>query len=250
MSGWLNYWIILKEIVMMNKSETIVKLAAALVKAQAEWPVIGKDSSGHHSKYAPLDKIIAAVRPILASNDLSFVQMPGVSEHVDQIVLTSMLIHSSGEFLEEIATIPLPKVGKANEAQCYGAGLTYLRRYSLEAMLGIAATEDTDAGNGTQRSGNGQQPVDTPLDYLPEDEQIIAEGEAVNFWINVVALIDRYTVAQHAQAAAKQLGYKVVPGKALERLEMYRALREQAAKRDYDELLEDAAKEAVEADET
>ena len=219
----------------MKRSDTIVKLAAALVEAQAQWPAIGKSADGYGYKYAPLDRVIAAVRPVLASNGLSFVQMPGVSEHPDQIVLTSMLMHSSGEFLEETATIPLPKVGKANEAQCYGAGLTYLRRYSLEAMLGIATGEDTDAGV----AGNGHVEAQ-PMPALPDDEQVIAEGKAVDFWVNVLALIDRYTHEKHAQAAAKKLGYTVVPSTAKERLEMYRALKAEAARRD----LEDA-KEAA-----
>lgn len=141
----------------MNKSESIAKLAGALAKAQSEFPVIGKDSSGYNYKYASLDKVIDAVRPVLTKNELSFVQMPGTSEHIDQISLTSMLIHSSGEYLEETMTIPVPQVGKANAAQCYGAGLTYARRYSLEGMLGITSQEDTDATGKAGQSKNGTE---------------------------------------------------------------------------------------------
>jgi len=221
----------------MKRSETIVKLAAALAKAQADWPAIGKSADGYGYRYAPLDKVIAAVRPVLAKNDLSFVQMPGASELLDQIVLTSVLIHSSGEYIEETMTIPVPKVGKANAAQCYGAGLTYARRYSLESMLGIASTEDVDAGNGSGGDGEGSP------EPLPDDELVIYEGKAKDFWVNVLALIDRYTHVKHAHAAAKKLGYETVPGKALERLEMYRHLKAEAAKRDTEEAEAKATKE-------
>ena len=71
---------------------------------------------------------------------------------------------------------------------------------------------------------------------LPDDEQVIYEGEAGDFWANVLALIDRYTHIKHAQAAAKKLGYTSVPGKAIDRLEMYRALKVEAAKRDIEEI--------------
>jgi len=223
----------------MKRSETIVKLAAALVNAQAEWPAIGKSADGYGYKYAPLDQVIAAVRPVLAKHDLSFVQMPGTSEHLDQIVLTTTLLHFSGEYIEETMTIPVPKVGKANAAQCYGAGLTYARRYSLESMLGIASTEDVDGGNGA--GGDG---VDDP-GPLPDDEQVIIEGKGEDFWINVLALIDRYTVVHHAQAAAKKLGYTTVPGTSKARLKMYRALKAEATRRDAEDAEAKAEKEAA-----
>jgi hypothetical protein len=220
----------------MRTSETIVKLAAALVEAQAQWPAIGKSADGYGYKYAPLDRVIAAVRPVLASNGLSFVQMPGVSEP-DEIVLTSMLLHSSGEYIEDTMTIPVPKVGKANVAQCYGAGLTYARRYSLESMLGIASSEDIDgAVQDTKPSKTKAPPASPgPLGPLPDDELVIYEGKASDFWANVLVLIDRYTVPQHAQNAAKQLGYTGVHKNAMKRVEMYRALKQQAAERDAEE---------------
>ena len=71
---------------------------------------------------------------------------------------------------------------------------------------------------------------------LPDDEQVIADGAAIDFWTDAVGLIDRYTVAQHAQAAAKKLGFKAVPKSAAKRLEMYRALRDYAATRDAEEV--------------
>jgi hypothetical protein len=78
-----------------------------------------------------------------------------------------------------------------------------------------------------------EQPDTGPL---PDDEVVIYEGAAIDFWTDTLALIDRYTVAQHAQAAAKKLGFKAVPKSAAKRLEMYRALRDYAATRDAEEV--------------
>ena len=79
---------------------------------------------------------------------------------------------------------------------------------------------------------------------LPDDEHVIADGQAIDFWVNVVALIDRYTVVQHAQAAAKKMGYEVVPGDATFRVLMYRELKSRAAKRDAEDAETKAEKEA------
>ena len=71
---------------------------------------------------------------------------------------------------------------------------------------------------------------------MPDDEQVIADGSAADFWVDTLALIDRYTVVQHAQAAAKKLGFKSVSKtSSAKRLEMYRALRDYAIARDAEE---------------
>ena len=67
--------------------------------------------------------------------------------------LTTTLFHvESGETLTGTMTIPQAiKLGSQNPYQVLGSGITYLRRYSLESMLGIVSSKDTDA-NGTQPS--------------------------------------------------------------------------------------------------
>ena len=79
---------------------------------------------------------------------------------------------------------------------------------------------------------------------LPDDEQAIFEMSAEEWMIGVIALIDRYDNAEHVKNTLKQLGYTGVPkgngDQALKRLEMYRALKEHAAKRDGEEEAEAA----------
>lgn len=126
----------------MNKSESIKNLAAALTKFQKDLDPVKRDAINpfFKSKYADLSSIIEAVREPLASNGLSFSQFPSGDGG-----LTTILMHESGEWLEETFTL------KAVDAkpQSVGSALTYSRRYALGAVLGIA-TEIDDDGNTAQ----------------------------------------------------------------------------------------------------
>lgn len=143
-------------------------LAAALAKAQSAFPTIPRDkevkvtmkSGGSYTfKYAPLDTILAAVRKPLADNGLAIVQL------LDEGDLVTMLLHADGGVLSGHLTIPLPENGTVQEL---GSAITYLRRYSLQAMLGIAAEEDDD---GNRASGN----VAAPAPPKVETETLIGE---------------------------------------------------------------------------
>lgn len=128
-------------------------LAAALAKAQAEFPTIPRDKEvtvqttkggTYKFKYAPLDTIIAAVRGPLSANGLAVTQL------LDGGDLVTMLLHDSGASLAGRVVLP---TGEA--IQQFGSAVTYLRRYALQAMLGIAAEEDDD---GNAAAGNKATP--------------------------------------------------------------------------------------------
>lgn len=133
----------------MPDNEDFGALAAALAKAQASFPTIQRDkevtvtmkSGGSYKfKYAPLDTILAAVRKPLADNGLAIVQL------LDDGELVTMLLHSGGaKVAGRIA------LGQTSTVQELGSAITYLRRYALQALLGIAAEEDDD---GNRASGN------------------------------------------------------------------------------------------------
>lgn len=117
-------------------------LNAALAHAQGEFPPIPRDqtaNAGSYSyKYASLGAILAAVRPVLVKHGLSIVQRleaPGGTPS-----LRTELRHASGGTVA--GSFPLPFVPE-DEKQL-GTLVTYLRRYTLSAMLGIAPDEDTD----------------------------------------------------------------------------------------------------------
>lgn len=130
----------------MFQSETIQKIAAALAKfmAQVVPPAKDTDNPYYNSKYADLRAIIDAVKGPLSDNGLSFTQVPAFVE--GDVILRTVIMHTSGEWLAgEYPVLPV----KSNP-QGYGSALTYARRYSLSAMLGIAADEDDD---GNESSG-------------------------------------------------------------------------------------------------
>jgi len=117
----------------MNKSESIKELASALAKAQGEIENASKSSANPHfkSRYADL-----TVRPVLAKHGLSVAQFPtleGTTASVETI-----LMHSSGEWMSGTASSPMQKM----DAQGVGSVTTYLRRYSLAAVCGIAQEDD------------------------------------------------------------------------------------------------------------
>lgn len=128
----------------MNKSESINKIVDALIKAQAEMPVVSFDATNSFigNRYATLGKVIEVTRPVLTKHGLSVVQMV-VSEN-GEIGVETILMHVSGEWISSKATIPVePEKGKS-KAQVAGSNISYIRRYALAAACGIYTDEDTD----------------------------------------------------------------------------------------------------------
>jgi hypothetical protein len=148
----------------MEHSESIVTIAEALSKAQAEMPVVTKDSENPflHNKFASLGAIIEAVRPVLKKHGLAFIQFP-VSE-IDRQGITlvgseGVLMHSSGEWVSNRVLFPLGEEKGKSVAQVGGSLVTYARRYQITGMLGIVTEEDTD-GSVPSQSGKpfGERP--------------------------------------------------------------------------------------------
>ncbi len=143
----------------MQQSESIENLAKALIGLQAEMPVAPYDADNpfFKSRYASLNSIWSVCRPLLAEYELAVIQLPVSSSFVDgnavNAGLSTRLVHSSGEWIEDTFYIPLEAGPRA--AQAAGSIITYLRRYSLAALLGVVTDEDSD---GEPQGNNGQQP--------------------------------------------------------------------------------------------
>jgi hypothetical protein len=138
----------------MTQSESIGKLGEALCKAQSIMMAAVKDSVNpfYKSKYADLSSVWEAVREPLTKNGLSVVQQ--TISNGDQVGIATILIHTSGEWIKsEIFAKPVKP-----DPQGIGSCLTYLRRYSLSAMVGVCPEDDD--GNGASRR----------LKAEPEDE--------------------------------------------------------------------------------
>lgn len=129
------------------------EIAKALATAQSEFSTIVKNKTNPHfkSKYADLAAVIDAVRPALTKNGLTVSQVLRLHADGNGVYLETVLMHSSGQ----IMTSSYP-IAHGLTPQQMGSALTYARRYSLCAILGVAADEDDDGGSA--EAGAGKKP--------------------------------------------------------------------------------------------
>jgi len=123
----------------MAQSESIANLAKALSIVQGKLTYAVKDSANpfFKSKYADLESVWDACRSLLADNNLCVIQMPG-NYFEGRMWLITKLCHSSGEWIEQEMSVP---VAKQDAHGCLGA-VTYMRRASLSAFIGIVQADD------------------------------------------------------------------------------------------------------------
>lgn len=133
----------------MQTSESTKELATALSKAQAKMKIADKSSTNPHfkSKYADLQEVWEACRDALTSEGLSIVQ--GMSVSAQGWVLTTRLMHSSGEFVESETPLLLPQ---SPTMQHLGSAATYAKRISLMAIAGISVGEADDDGEDNRKA--------------------------------------------------------------------------------------------------
>lgn len=143
----------------MKSSESITKLASALVTAQSVMGGAVKDSSNpfFKSSYADLTSVIKAIKQPFTDNGLSYTQFPVTNEH--GIGVVTRLMHISGEWLEQEYYLPIVK----RDPQAAGSAITYARRYALQSIAGIP-TADDDAEAAMLRGGDND-PIVSPEEY-------------------------------------------------------------------------------------
>ena len=156
----------------MQKSESITNLAAALAKAQATMTGALKDSENPHfrSKYADLESVWNACREPLTSNGLSVTQLLTYTER-QAVAIETLLLHESGEYIGSSFEIPVSK----SDAQGFGSALTYARRYSLSAIIGIAPAED-DGESAVGRGTAAKKPTGTTPPTKQTDNSGTSQG--------------------------------------------------------------------------
>lgn len=118
----------------MERSESIIELAKALVSAQGEFKSVAKNEKNpfYKSTYSDLPAVVDAVRPILAKHELCFIHLPQGKS------IECIIMHSSGQYIAGV----YPLITMKDDPQALGSAVTYAKRYSLMAMLGIASNDD------------------------------------------------------------------------------------------------------------
>src|SRR5438552_11658572 len=163
---------------MHRSSESVAALASALAKAQAELVNpeksltatirTGRPGEGERSfRYAPLASGLDIVRKTLGQHEIATVQTTEIDQPAGIVRLTTMLAHSSGEWIA--SDWPVCPIADMASPQRMGTALTYARRYALFTLVGIAGEDDLDApdlphvthssdsasGQGSAKRGNG-----------------------------------------------------------------------------------------------
>ena len=142
--------------------DTTPKLYTALIKAQEAMGPVKKEARGNYGKYATLDTVLETIDKSLHDNDLTYVQLVNVNEFGPDLV-TKLIYAPTGEAIESI----YPIVSKdATDPQKIGGSITYARRYSLMALLGLAPEDDDGTAASTPasatRPATPQRPTGTP----------------------------------------------------------------------------------------
>jgi hypothetical protein len=134
----------------LRTSPTIAALAGALAKAQAAFAPLAKDKradiqtrSGGTFTYGYVDlaSVLAAIRGPLTANELAMVQAVNVRPHV--VTVETTLLHASGEWIA--AALDLA-VAESADPRSVGSTITYARRFSVTALVGIAPADEDDDG--------------------------------------------------------------------------------------------------------
>ena len=157
----------------MKRSEQVGELVAALAKAQAEFTPAVKDSDNpyYNSKYADLNAVINAVRPALNKNGIAMMHTLE-SDLERQCAIVTVGLYHGEQFME--VTVEAPATGRAKkdernegvaptkfDVQTIGACWSYLRRYTLQAICGLASEDD----DGESLAGSNK-PIPTKTSTL------------------------------------------------------------------------------------
>lgn len=195
----------------MRKSESIAKLAEALSLAQAKMPVVRMNAQNPFlkNKYADLGAVIETSRPVLAENGLSVSQFP-VNDG-ERVGVTSILMHKSGEWLEDTLTFNVTDSKGLSVAQASGVVISYARRYAWAAILGLYADEDTDghSDNGGTKNTTGSKPVNgngvkpEPKPMTLDDAKKVKDAHGVLYDIKSDEDLQRVIDNQNAPAEKK-----------------------------------------------
>lgn len=127
-----------------NAEQARKEFAEALAGFQSELGPIIKRKQGHNCKYADIDDIAQAVRPMLDKHGLAY----SFSQDQDNtgIFVTCTVRHKSGHSESNRMGAPFDNSGGKNNIQAIASSVTYLRRYTLTGALGITTGEDDNDG--------------------------------------------------------------------------------------------------------
>lgn len=115
----------------------------AFTAAQADFPSIPKTKKAHNSMFAPLSVEVQLMQPVLSQHGFSF--RHEIAENDDKTVtVRCILAHKDGHSESAALTGPADVSGSKNNIQAIGSTVTYLRRYTFEAVTGLVTIDQDD----------------------------------------------------------------------------------------------------------
>ncbi|NTS31310.1 ERF family protein [Phyllobacterium sp. BT25] len=164
-----------------EKNQARKAFEAAMSAAKAEIPEIKKSrkvdfTSGKgrtNYQYEDLAGIMSAVAPVLSKHGLH-VRYRTAAEPNMPISVTCIISHSMGHSEENTLTAGRDDSGNKNSIQAIGSTVTYLQRYTLKAVLGLAAAADDDGSTADQTTDEAKPITEAQASVIRE---LIEQGE-------------------------------------------------------------------------
>lgn len=187
----------------MTKSDQLDQLATALSQAQGEILNATKDSSNpfFKSTYADLASVREAIQPVFTKYGLSYAQTFSRDEH--GVIVETVLMHKSGQWLCGGLSIKPVK----DDPQGIGSAITYARRYSLQAIAGIAADDDDgEAAMGREKKTERKEKTTPPATQPTSTPTALPHPSVVALKPGEKCTIERVFAGYAEPAKGKTLG--------------------------------------------
>lgn len=166
-----------------------ISLHFGVFEAVKQMPIwIKAEKSGGKGKYAPLKDILAVARPLLAVQGIRIRQGAEKSWGMDEgggtkgrlvPVYTDLIDVRTGEYERTQVEIPLARA----DAQSMGSAITYGKRYSLLAALGLASDEADDDGEAAMpRDLNARAKASPDCEAMLQEIAEIKKLDALTKW--------------------------------------------------------------------
>lgn len=180
----------------MNRSESLDKIAPAIVELQAEAHNVAATAKNDFigSKYTPLPELLNYLKPVLHKHRLAIVQLPAGTGRVG---LETVVMHESGQWISAELSLDFEKEKGKSLAQVAGSYISYLRRYALGAVVGVATDPDLDGNVPVE------QKPSAPTNGL---DAKIKEIRAHAAWLYKHQIIDESTGKEVMQRAMEAEG--------------------------------------------
>lgn len=173
------------QIIYIEKATPELFTAYALAQGEVENASKSSNNSHFRSKYADLAEVLNTVRPVFAKHGLSIIQSTGFDGSL--VSVTTLIGHKSGGVVYSTASC----VPGKTDAQGIGSATTYLRRYSLAAMSGVA--QEDDDGNAAAHNGK-------PTPIKPEGQPTSGVWESMDAETQAGLMKVAFTISEFMEA--------------------------------------------------